>query len=318
MTDMAATLAPPPAASAAGFGHRLAPPGDPLEGAPFDALYEKSIEPELAVCEGERQKALTIFIGAVAVGAVAVLAEYLFFHNFQIMLMTGFAFGVIGYMPLRSVGQKAKVGVISALCGPLNITYQPSCDGPDFDAFRRYNLLPSASDKTFEDYFTGRRGSVEFALYEAILHQGSGKNRTLVFQGQLFRITTPRKLLATTVVLKNSGWLNMFECPAGLQKVGLEDPEFQKIWQVFGSDQVEAREILTPSFMQELVNLEAGFVGKHLRCAFVGPDLFIALEHGEQFDIGNMFTTLVDRARVEGIARNLEQVFKVIDEFGGA
>ena len=28
-----------------------------------------------------------------------------------------------------------------------------------------------------------------------------------------------------------------------------------------------------------------------------------------------MFTTLVERSRVEGIARDVEQVFKLIDEF---
>ena len=33
---------------------------------------------------------------------------------------------------------------------------------------------------------------------------------------------------------------------------------------------------------------------------------------------GGMFSTLVDRRRVEGVARNIEQVFKMIDEFRDA
>jgi len=84
---------------------------------------------------------------------------------------------------------------------------------------------------------------------------------------------------------------------------------------VFGSDQVEAREILTPTFMQRLVDLETEFAGAHLRCAFRGPQLLIALEGRNRFEIGGMFSTLVDRSRVEGIAHDLEQVFKLIDEF---
>ena len=49
--------------------------------------------------------------------------------------------------------------------------------------------------------------------------------------------------------------------PPGLRKVGLEDPHFEKIFEVFGDDQVEARAILTPVFMEELVALETAYAG---------------------------------------------------------
>ena len=52
--------------------------------------------------------------------------------------------------------------------------------------------------------------------------------------------------------------------------MGLEDPTFNKAFAVFGSDQVEAREILTPTFMQQLVDLESAYSGAHLRYAFTG------------------------------------------------
>ena len=71
-------------------------------------------------------------------------------------------------------------------------------------------------------------GEVEFALCDATLTQGSGKERHTVFRGQIFRLTLPRKRLSTTVVLRNSGWLNRFECPPGLKPVGLEDPKFNQ------------------------------------------------------------------------------------------
>jgi hypothetical protein len=120
------------------------------------------------------------------------------------------------------------------------------------------------------------------------------------------------------VVLCNSGWLNRFECPHGLEKVGLEDPRFNQAFVVFGGDQVEAREILTPTFMEQLNALESAYAGAQLRCAFVGSDLLIALEGPSRFEIGGMFTSLVERQRVEGIARGLEQVFGVIDQFAPA
>lgn len=333
MTAYADTLAatPPAAApaSAASFGHRLAPPGDPLEGASFDQLYAAKIEPELVKREAERKRALGLFAAALAIGAVLVLLEAMLFasspsggsHNPgpTLIIFTMIGAGVIGYLPLAAVAKRAKAGVLEALCGPIGIRYQVEAPDPDwFGDYRPLNLLPAYNDKDFEDFFSGRRGAVDFALCGALLHEGSGKNRHIVFHGQLFRLMTPRRLGSQTVVLRNSGWLNRFECPKGLARIGLEDPEFNKAFCVFGSDQVEAREILTPTFMQRLNELEAAYAGQHIRCAFTESELLIALEAPNRFEIGNMFSSLVERSRVETIARNLEQVFKLIDEFQDA
>jgi hypothetical protein len=224
-----------------------------------------------------------------------------------------------GYMPLAAVGKRAKIGVLEALCGPLGIAYlADGKDAPAFSEYRSLNLLPAFDDKAFQDFFSGRRGQVDFALCEATLHAGSGKSRHLVFQGQLLRLVTPRRLASQTVVLRNSGWANRFECPRGLEAVGLEDPTFNKVFCVFGSDQVEAREILTPTFMERLDQLESASAAQHIRCAFNESELLIALEAPNRFEIGNMFSNLVQRERVETIAGSLEQVFKLIDEFRDA
>jgi hypothetical protein len=316
------------ASAAAGFGHRLIPPGDPLEGATFDAIYDAKIKPELIKCEAERKSAMQTFIVTLLAGVVVIFLEYVMTPRFfpgvaapsiYIPIVTGVIAMVLAYLPLGKVAEKAKLSVITALCEPLGVTYAPKgADGPAFETFLELKLLPQPSEKAFQDFLSGKRGPIDFALCEATLTQGSGKNRRTVFQGQLFRLTTPKPRLSTTVVARNSGWMNRFECPSGLQSVGLEDPKFNSDFAVFGSDQVEAREILTPSFMQELVDLESGYAGSHLRCAFCGPDLLIAVEGANRFEIGSMFSTLVERSRVEGIARDIEQVFKMIDAFAAA
>ena len=333
MTAYADTLAAtsPDAAprSGATFGHRLAPPGDPLEGASFDQLYVAKIEPELVKREAERKRALGIFVLAVAIGVALVVVEATMLssstnggsHNpgATLILFTLAVAAVLGYQPFAAVGRRAKAGVLQTLCGPIGISYQVEAPDPDwFGDYRPLNLLPACNDKDFEDFFSGRRGAVDFALCGALLHEGSGKNRHIVFHGQLLRLVTPRRVASRTVVLRNSGWLNRFECPKGLERIGLEDPGFNKAFCVFGADQVEAREILTPAFMQRLNELEAAYAGQHIRCAFTESELLIAVEAPNRFEIGNMFSSLVERGRVEAIARNLEQVFKLIDEFQGA
>ncbi|HEY3798344.1 MAG TPA: DUF3137 domain-containing protein [Caulobacteraceae bacterium] len=321
---MTATFDSQLSAPAAAFGHRLAPPGDPLEGEGFERVYEAKIKPELAKCEAARQGAMRLFLLAVAAGAVALVLEFAFLGG-RVPAITYIGTGVLafglGYGPLAKVAREAKVAVLQALCGPLGVTYSLTgaepASWPDYGTLR---LLPHHDTRHFEDFFSGRRGASDFSLCEARLVAGSGKSRREVFRGQLFCVTLPRARASTTVVLRNagSGWVNRFEAPSGLREVGLEDPVFNKAFCVFGSDQVEAREILTPTFMQRLVDLEAAYAGKHLRCAFEDSRLLIAIEGQDRFEIGSMFSSLEDPARVEGIARDLEQVFKTIDEFQAA
>ena len=319
-----AALTPP----AGAFGHRLAPAGDPLEGAAFADIFETKIKPELVKCEAQRQRAMLIFVVAIGIGVVVDALEFMLvpgsggpwpIRTLQIAFGTTTAAAVIGYLPLAAVARRAKVAVVQALCRPLGVTYQLSGGAaPQFDEFLRLRLLQRPDETRCQDFFSGRRGGVEFSICEANLTQGSGKNRHVVFHGQLFCLTTPRRLASTTVVLRNTGWFKSFECPSGLTAVGLEDPKFNRTFAVFGSDQVEAREILTPVFMQELNNLESVYQGAHIRCAFDQTLLLIALEGPNRFEIGSMFSSLVDRSRVETIARNIDQVFKLIDEFQGA
>jgi hypothetical protein len=316
----------PPAASPSAFGQRLAPPGDPLEGATFDAIYEAKVKPELERREAERRAAIKTFFIALAGGVVAVMLEnYMtpsltggraYFADARLELATLAVAGLLGYLPLANVAKRAKVAILEALCSPLGVEYQiVRPDPPFFASCQTLRLLPQANDKAFQDFFRGHRNGVEFELCQASLHDGSGRDRHLVFNGQLISLSQARRLSSTTVVLRNAGWLSRFECPPGLKPVGLEDPAFNKTYAVFGSDQVEAREILTPTFMRQLDELESAYAGSHIRCAFTETELVVVVEGPPPFEIGGMFSSLVDRARAERIARHLEQVFKLIDAF---
>ena len=156
MTAFADTLAQTPPAStsaASGFGHRLAPPGDPLEGAGFDQLYTARIEPELVKREAERKSALRTFFIALAGGLVAIFLENMMASAFTggrshsaaptLMIFTMIAAGVLGYLPLAAVAQRAKwrsccAGRSASATGPMDpirrhsrpTTRSTCCPGP--------------------------------------------------------------------------------------------------------------------------------------------------------------------------------------------
>src|SRR5262249_17869964 len=156
----------------------------------------------------------------------------------------------------------------------------------------------------YEDCFSGERFKCGFTLYEAHLeekHQTkNGTSYSTVFRGQVVRIAFPKKFLGTTVVRRDLGWFNFVNRfgNGNLQRVGLEDSKFERDFEVYGTDQVEARELVHPVFMERLLALEAHFDGKRLRCAFEGGDLLLAVEGRDRFELGSMFRPLADRDRV--------------------
>jgi hypothetical protein len=299
---------------------------DTLSGPGFDALYAREIEPQLRALEAERKVAIgwaqriwlafAALLGLEGVITFAITAGHSFIPAEPVLLITVIGGAVIGYLPLQFVAGKTKHRLIAALCAPMGVTYEGKPEEPAaFDRLLALKLLPHPDDKSFEDMFEGRRGVSDFMLCESTLTAGSGKNRHTVFQGQIFSIGFPRRFLGTTVVARDSGWLNRFECPKGLEKVALEDPHFEHIFEVFGDDQVEARAILTPAFMEQLVALETAYSGHHLRCGFCEGRLMIAIEGKDRFEVGSMFSTLDDRSRAESMASDIRAVFNLIDAF---
>jgi hypothetical protein len=169
-----------PAAPPAGFGHRLVQSGDPLEGAGFEAIYEAKIRPELVKCEAERRTAMNTFIAGACAAVILVFLEFKLTPSFVPGLATPPGWLVfasvagplfLGYLPLEGVARRAKIGVIQSLCAPLGVTYHLlGAQEAQYPLFEQLRLLPHADGKSFQDFFNGRRGGVDFAFCDA--HSG--------------------------------------------------------------------------------------------------------------------------------------------------
>ena len=163
-----------------------------------------------------------------------------------------------------------------------------------------------------EDEISGEAHGAIFNSIEVKLTRKSGKNRVIDFRGQLMSITFPRKFLGRTIVLRDKGFLQGKK-KGDMKRVGLVDPVFEKIFEAYGTDQVEARYLLTPVFMQTLVDLERSIGGKNIRFGFDQNKLFIAVETPNQFEAGSMLEPLTDPARTQKILDEIGAVYDVVD-----
>jgi hypothetical protein len=298
-----------------------------LTGDGLAKLYADRVEPILRAQEENRRAAMKTFqfraaltaLGTVGAGALA----WWIFGEPQAVIFAGIATamggGTLAYMPLQAVASATKAQSLSAIANAIGCTYQGAGFQPEaLPAFNELKLLPSCDRSNYEDCFDGSHHGCKFAFYEGHLeNKVQSKNGTrwvTVFRGQLVRIAFPKKFHGTTIIRRDRGMFNFMQrWMSTLQHVGLGDSRLEKAFEVYSNDQVEARYLIHPVFMERLLELETAFRGKNLRGAFVEGDLLIAIEGGDKFEVGSMFSKLNDIARARTIVADIAEVMRVID-----
>jgi hypothetical protein len=127
------------------------------------------------------------------------------------------------------------------------------------------------SERLFDDYdsavsdneFFGVHRGLPISIATLLLTSGSGKERRVSFEGLLVEVTLPRGLKGTTAVIAGTGafeqlrhWLKT----SNRQHVALEDSRFAAVYDVWSTDQIAARELLTPALMERLLALSGSAV----------------------------------------------------------
>ncbi|HRE45532.1 MAG TPA: DUF3137 domain-containing protein [Terricaulis sp.] len=304
-----------------------------LDEASFARIYKDRIEPFFISNEADRLEAVKIYKQRMALGisaalAVAIAAFILSGREWGLTLVLGlFAGGaaaVWAYQPLGKVGRRLKQQYCQSIAEAMGADFAMGDFAPPaFERLRELKLVPSFARSKFEDHFSGAYKGASFDLYEAHLEQRrtDSKGRTrydTVFRGQLVRMHFPRDFLGVTIVRRDAGVFNAFGGGQNngrkLERVRLVDAALERAFEVWSTDQVEARYLIHPVMMERLMGLEKGLHGKRLRCAFEGGDLLVAVEGGNLFEPGDLFKPLVDPARARRIVNELAGVFQVMDQ----
>jgi hypothetical protein len=298
-----------------------------LDDAAFDTLYRERIEPLLLAGDAERVGAVRTFrkhatlaagaaiIAAVAVSVVSDEGAFAFFAGVVVGAIGWF----IAYAPLGALRQRVKLAALGAIAEAIGVTYHPMAPEPEtLPRLKNLGLAPSHDRSSFSDFFHGERHGCAFDLCEAHLEderrdKDGDRTWVTVFRGQLLRVSFPKAFLGVTIVRRDAGVFNAFAKKADFQRVGLGDRRFEKAFEVMATDQVEARDLLHPVFMERLLHLEEAFRGKKVRCAFEQGDLLLAVETGDRFELGSIFKPLADKKRARRVVDDIAEVVRLLD-----
>lgn len=293
----------------------------------FNAFYQAELAGWLRDQDSRRVRTLWQSIGlglgaTVGGGAVTIYGISL---DSDLVALAGLAIVGIGlaaaFAKARRMRDEVKVFLMERICGFLDLTFRVRATGAPLDRFRSLRLIPRYDRSQTEDEITGTHQDVTLTLVEADLeteHTDEDGDTTYsrVFRGLLLRFDFPKQFNGTTIVTEDHGWLGNFFGKLGKPgaRVALEDRRFEKAFEVYSTDQVEARYLLTPTFMERLVALGDLVGRKKLGFGFDGDELLIAIEtKRDQFEGGSLLKRLDDPRRTQRLLDEVGLIFDIVE-----
>ena len=181
-------------------------------------------------------------------------------------------------------------------------------------------LIPKHDTEIAEDHITGTYKDIKVDLFETKLSKDSDENSSTtlntVFDGIIVELSMNKSFSGKTVVKKDFGTVgNWFiNKSTSLKKVKLEDPNFEKMFEVYSDDQVEARYLLTVTFIERLKELVENFGGKSIQCCFYNNKLLMMIPiEKDLFETGSIYEAedFIDDSK--SLLKELSLIFSIID-----
>jgi outer membrane protein assembly factor BamD (BamD/ComL family) len=156
----------------------------------------------------------------------------------------------------------------------------------------------------------GQRINYQHFEQEVIQNQVSRKK---IFKGLFFRANFNKNFKGRTVVLPSDLTSKLKSLTQGRGAVvRLEDPEFAKLFVVFG-DQIEARFILSTSLIERIVNFRKK-AGRKIYISFAESNIYIAIEYEEDIFEPRLFKTMLRFAPIREYFESLQLMIGIIED----
>ncbi len=307
----------------------------------FTQFYNQKIRPSGIKMEALRLKSLRRFFWALRISLLVIFALILFFYNFDknwLAHMSGkgmqeralryLVFALIGAPSLWAIAicLSFQSKIKSSLCKNIisffdgfNFAPEASVDSWDLN---RFELLPYYEKLKCENLITGKYRDVELGFVKISAKiETSHEVLSAIYNGTVVKLNFNKQFKGHTLVKSDEGavgnFLNNSKQSAeysSLSRVELEDPEFEKIFQVFSSDQIEAKYLLTNSFLERLKTLHKFFGNDQTEACFYQESLILTFRNGTNlFEPTWLFTEVILIKECEKIIEQIGAIFDIID-----
>ena len=204
-----------------------------------------------------------------------------------------------------------------------DLTYYPTITMPK-SQLEAFGIMPYHTIYNSEDHIGGTLDDVKLSLSELRLKVRRRKSTKTVFHGVAIILQMNKPFEGKTIVRSHQGWLTeKLGAPFSLESVELEDVVFSQQFDVYSSDQVEARYLLTTAFMERLmelaslmghwgespISLSSGVSSSKLSCSFYEDSLLLMVPcSNDMFQPGTLFKSAYN---IDDIRNVLHQIYLI-------
>ncbi|MFI5134552.1 MAG: DUF3137 domain-containing protein [Chitinophagales bacterium] len=305
----------------------------------FDNYYKSTLVPILESLEPDRKKSEAAFWTAIISLSlfIPVILLFVAFENpwVLILLILPLIFSIRKFSDHSKIKasyvskfkQTVIAGMIKAISDQLNYFPQSRIE---INEYLEGDLFRARIDEfAGGDLIEGKLGATSIKFSE-LLHRerresvdSRGNRRTYwvtIFKGIFFIADFNKNFSGRTFVLPESGFdflgigklvEKWFEGRG--EEVKLENRTFEKYFKVFGSDQIEARYILSTSMMERLVELREK-VNRSIYVSFIDSKVFIALPINRDLFEPNELSSGVNETYLKEYFYYLNLITGIVDD----
>lgn len=156
-----------------------------------------------------------------------------------------------------------------------------------------------------DDLISGKIDKTDFRCselhteYKTVTYtKNGGRQETwhTIFRGLFFTADFNKEIIGSTYIEPDTAERLFGKLGQKLQVsskgklVKLENPEFEKIYAVYATDQIEARYILTPTIMEALVQIYRKY-NRNLHLSFIGSRVYVAMSFNQNLFEPKVFSS---------------------------
>ncbi|MBN2272590.1 MAG: DUF3137 domain-containing protein [Sedimentisphaerales bacterium] len=299
-------------------------------------FYDTTLMPDLLAFEQQRRgivrKITTVIIVALGLGGLSFVFMASNMRQVGPAVMIPFVLclligGAVCSLLIRGYVAYFKTVVIEKIVHFIddNLSYEPKNCIPKSTFMLSKIFTTKPNRYKGDDFVSGKVGAtqMQFCELNAEYESGSGKDRHTytVFRGIFFIADFNKHFNGQTIVLPDTAEKLFGRLGQKLQSLNvfrgelirLEDPEFESHFVVYGSDQIEARYILSTSLMARITDFKKR-TGKKIYLSFIGSMVFVAVPYTRNLFEPRLFKTLLDFEPIRRYYEDLQLAIGIVED----
>lgn len=220
--------------------------------------------------------------------------------------------GLHTYSTCKNFEKKLKSETIPILLKKLNNFEWTDLSNITIEEVKATELFKKIKDKDDDDVFIGSYKDVGIEICEAVLRNDSPEEARFIF----IMLSTDRNFKAKTRVYQKKLFRHFSpKKPPKNTRVYLEDVEFMKKYEVYSTDQIEARCLFTTAFIERFKQLSFAFKALCTdACIYENKIIFAINCQGDAFRFGSVSRSVYNLNEFRVMVNEIASILEIIDE----